>query len=305
MDKIRIGSRGSHLALWQAHYIKTKLREQHPETEFHIVIIKTEGDRDQNSSLSKIGGQGVFTKAIEEALLEDHIDIAVHSLKDLPSDMTDGLQLGAVPERATVADVLVTENGSPLSELKKSACIATGSIRRRSQLLYLRPDLEIADLRGNIDTRLQKIKTQNLDGIIMAEAALVRLELDDVAYYPFKIDEMLPAVGQGAIGVQIRETDRRTSEFVKAINDEKTYRAVQAERAFLHKLDSGCQFPVGGCARIASGKLQITGFVGSIDGKTIIKDTMEGDSAAAEAIGRALAEKMIGRGARKILQAFY
>lgn len=305
MNKVRIGSRGSQLALWQANYIKIKLRKQYPETEFPIVIIKTEGDRDQSSSLSKIGGQGVFTKAIEDALLEDRIDIAVHSLKDLPSDMTDGLELAAVPERATVADVLITENGSPLSQLKKHARIATGSIRRRSQLLYLRSDLEITDLRGNIDTRLQKIKTQNLDGIIMAEAALVRLELDEVAYYPFKTDEMLPAVGQGAVGVQIRKADRNTAELVQSINDENTYRAVRAERAFLHRLDSGCQFPVGGYARIASGKLQITGFVGSIDGKTIIKETMEGNPPAAENIGRALAEKMIDRGARDILQAFY
>jgi hydroxymethylbilane synthase len=250
MQKIRIGTRGSRLALWQADYIEHLLRQSNNDIELERIIIKTEGDRDQSSSLTQIGGQGVFTKAIEEALLENRIDVAVHSLKDLPSAMPEGLFLAAVPERGPVEDVLVTKDGLSLNELGEGASVATGSIRRCSQLLHLRPDLDIQDLRGNIETRLNKLYQQNLDGIIMARAAIYRLELDHVKYYSFSTDEMVPGVGQGAVGVQTRADDLATNEVVRLISHQETFDAVTAERAFLNELDSGCQFPVGAYARI-------------------------------------------------------
>ena len=302
MQKIRIGTRGSRLALWQADYIEHLLRQTNTDVKLERIIIKTEGDRDQSSSLTQIGGQGVFTKAIEEALLENRIDIAVHSLKDLPSAMPEGLFLAAVPERGPVEDVLVTKDGLSLNELGEGASVATGSIRRCSQLLHLRPDLDIQDLRGNIETRLNKLYQQNLDGIIMARAAIYRLELDHVKYYSFSTDEMVPGVGQGAVGVQTRADDLATNEVVRLISHQETFDAVTAERAFLNELDSGCQFPVGAYARIEDDVLKMTGFVGSDDGDTIYRESMEGSVKEAENLGRKLAQSFIKRGAQELLQ---
>ena len=302
MQKIRIGTRGSRLALWQADYIEHLLRQTNTDVELERIIIKTEGDRDQSSSLTQIGGQGVFTKAIEDALLENRIDLAVHSLKDLPSAMPEGLFLAAVPERGPVEDVLVTEDGLSLNELGEGASVATGSIRRCSQLLHLRPDLDIQDLRGNIETRLNKLYQQNLDGIIMARAAIYRLELDHVKYYSFSTDEMVPGVGQGAVGVQIRADDLATNEVVRLISHQETFDAVTAERAFLNELDSGCQFPVGAYARVEDDVLKMTGFVGSDDGETIYRESMEGSVKEAENLGRKLAQSFIKQGAQELLQ---
>ncbi len=302
MDKIRIGTRGSKLALWQADYIINALARQYPKLSIERIIIKTEGDRDQKSSLTHIGGQGVFTKTIEEALLRKKIDLAVHSLKDLPSQMSSGLTLGAVPKRAAVQDVLVTKDGRSLSELPVGATVATGSIRRRSQLLNMRADLKIVDLRGNIDTRLRKLHEENLDAIIMAKVALVRLGLENILYYTFGLDEMIPAVGQGAIGVQVREVDERIAETVKSINDEETFNAVTAERTYLRELDSGCQFPVGAYGVIRKNRLILKGFVGSEDGKTILIDSIESLITAAETTGRKLARMLIKRGALDVLK---
>ncbi len=301
MDKIIVGTRGSKLALWQAEYVERMLTAANPNVHIERKIIKTEGDRDQKTSLTRIGGQGVFTKTIEEALLNGSIDIAVHSLKDLPSQMADGLALAAVPERAEVEDVLVTKDGSAFANLPEGATVATGSIRRRSQLLSLRPDIAITDLRGNIDTRLKKLYNENLDAIVMAKAALVRLGLTNVLYYTFSLDEMIPAVGQAAIGIQIRKDDKRIAHFVEILNDAQTLHAVTAERAFLRELDSGCQFPVGAYGSIRQNRLHLKGFVGSEDGRTILTDEMEADTADAEAMGRELAGRFIARGARKIL----
>ena len=302
MQKIRIGTRGSRLALWQADYIEHLLRQTNTDVELERIIIKTEGDRDQSSSLTQIGGQGVFTKAIEDALLENRIDLAVHSLKDLPSAMPEGLFLAAIPERGPVEDVLVTKDGLSLNELGEGASVATGSIRRCSQLLHLRPDLDIQDLRGNIETRLNKLYQQNLDGIIMARAAIYRLELDHVKYYSFSTDEMVPGVGQGAVGVQTRADDLATNEVVRLISHQETFDAVTAERAFLNELDSGCQFPVGAYARIEDDVLKMTGFVGSDDGETIYRESMEGSVKEAENLGRKLAQSFIKQGAQELLQ---
>jgi hydroxymethylbilane synthase len=243
----------------------------------------------------------VFTKAIESALLENRVDVAVHSLKDLPSKMTSGLALGAVPERGPVEDVLVTRDGRPLEELARGAKIATGSIRRRSQILHMRPDLEMHDLRGNIDTRLRKLVDHNLDGIIMALAAIVRLELEDVAYAVIPPDRMVPGVGQGALGIQTRTGDERTGEIVGCLDHTPTKTAALAERAFLRELDSGCQFPVGALATVDDTGLTLDGFVGSEDGGTTIRENLRDASGNAEDTGVQLARRFIDRGALDIL----
>ncbi len=300
---IRIGTRGSQLALWQANFVQSELEKNNPDVSFERVIIKTTGDRDQKSSLTQIGGQGVFTKTIEDALLNKEIDVAVHSLKDLPSQETAGLVLGAVPQRGFVEDVLVTENGTTLQQLAQGARIATGSIRRQSQLLALRPDLEIKDLRGNIDTRLRKLAEEDLDAIIMAKAAIVRLELDQVKYSEFKVDDMVPSVSQGAIGIQIRQGDEETLSAVHKMNHAPTFQAVMAERSLLRTLDSGCQFPVGAFAQVVSDEvLDIIGYVGSVDGKTIIKERLAGSPEQAELLGERLAEILIDKGAKDVLK---
>lgn len=304
MRTIRVGTRGSNLALWQASFVRKALENLNPDVQFEQVIIKTEGDLDQSSSLTLIGGQGIFTKEIEKALMDDRIDIAVHSLKDLPSKMPDDLILGAVPERGPVEDVLVTEQGLLLEELPEKSRIATGSIRRKSQLLNMRPDLLISDLRGNIDTRLKKLRENNLDGIIMAKAAILRLELNEVKFVEFNTDKMIPAVGQGAVGIQIREDDLDTNKIVMSINHLDTYHAIIAERELLFTLDSGCQFPVGSYARVLNGKLSIKGFVASENGHKIISDSVDSLAEDARKAGKELAEKLIQRGARTLLDAF-
>lgn len=301
MGKIRIGTRGSRLALWQAEFIEQELRQRHPNVEFEKVLIKTQGDRDQRSSLTRIGGMGVFTKSIEDALLQGRIDIAVHSLKDLPSALSPGLELGAVPERGFVEDVLVTADGCVIQELGHAAVVATGSIRRRSQLLSIRPDLEIRDLRGNIDTRLSKLEDQDLDGIVMARAAIARLQLNEVRYYTFPTEIMTPGVGQGAIGVQVRSDDQAVRQLTETLNHRPSYLAVSAERAFLRELDSGCQFPVGAFAVIANDHITLTGFVGSENGKTVIRDQISGRTDDPEDIGVSLARTFVEKGARDIL----
>lgn len=306
MNKVvKIGTRGSQLALWQAEYIKSRLTIHSPEVEFKIEIITTTGDRDQKSSLSQIGGMGVFTKTIEDALLAGTIDIAVHSLKDLPSQENEQLALAAVPIRGPFADVLVSEDGIRLADLPQGAQVATGSIRRRSQLLAIRPDLKIEDLRGNINTRLQKLTTENWHAIVMAHAALERLELNDIKYSIFSTDEMIPAVSQGAIGVQTRADEFKIISMVKKINDQQTYQAVLAERAVLRRLDSGCQFPIGAHAQVDSkGYLTIHGFVGAMDGRHIIKKRKQGHAKEAEHVGTALADDLIADGALDLLKPF-
>lgn len=304
MREIKIGTRGSQLALWQANYTLKNLRQLHPQHRFELVKIKTEGDRDQSSSLAQIGGMGLFTKAIEEALLNRNIDIAVHSLKDLPSLMHSDLILAAVPKRGPVEDVLVTANGISFSDLPAKAKIATGSIRRRSQLLKFRPDLNIKDLRGNINTRLSKMADQQLDGIIMARAAIIRLKLEEVNHYVFSTEEMIPAVGQGAIGIQCRIEDEEIQNLLKPLNDNDTFTAVSAERAFLSRLDSGCQFPVGAHAVISGDEMFITGFAAYENGSGFLKEQLKGTPDSAVTLGENLAEQLINRGADDIVRQY-
>jgi hydroxymethylbilane synthase len=301
MKIIRIGTRDSKLALWQASYIREKLSAIHVKNEFQIVPIKTEGDLDQKSSLTDIGGQGIFTKAIENALLDNQIDLAVHSMKDLPSHITDDLLIAAVPERGNTEDILVTNNGCSLSELKEKAVIGTGSMRRGCQLLHFRKDFIIKDLRGNIETRLRKLKEDQYDGIIMAKAAFVRLDFKDLKYSLLLPEIMIPAVGQGAIAVEIRKEDKELKKMVAFINHSPSYLAVQAERAFLQRLDIGCRFPAGAIAEIKNNDFTIEGFTGSEDGFTILRDKISAPPFEAVKLGVILAEKLITRGALKVL----
>jgi hydroxymethylbilane synthase len=302
IKEIRLGTRNSNLALWQADFVKKKIERHFPSIQMTLKHIQTQGDYDQTSSLIKVGGQGIFTKTIEKSLVEKEIDLAVHSLKDLPTDMPDRLALGAVPERGPVSDVFIGFKQSDFYKLPQGAIVASGSIRRRAQLLAIRPDLNFVDLRGNIETRLRKLEQNRYDGIVMAEAALTRLNLNNVDYYRFTFAEVLPAVSQGAIGIQTRIGDQYLDPVLEKLNDLNTYLCVTAERAFLHRLNSGCQFPVAANAEIVENKLNLSGLVTSMDGQTILKDTLSGVDTDAQQIGIALAEKLIAQGARTLLE---
>ncbi len=302
ITEIRIGTRGSKLALWQANLVKMNIEKHFNTINVLLKIIKTKGDRDQASSLTQIGGQGIFTKAIENELINNKIDFAVHSLKDLPSLMPDPLKLGAVLKRGPVNDAFIGLKIHDFLKLPQNATIASGSIRRRAQVLSLRPDINFVDLRGNIETRLKKLLNQGHDGILVAEAAIKRLSLDDYHYHRFSIDEMLPAIGQGAIGIQVRSSDERLQPILDKINDSNTFFCVSAERAFLRKLDSGCQFPVAAYAKIKRKNIKMNGMVLSVDGKVKIQDTLIGQIKDAEQIGESLAEKLINRDALNLLK---
>jgi hydroxymethylbilane synthase len=301
IKRIRIGTRNSPLALWQANFIKNEIERHFPEIHLSLIHIKTRGDIDQESSLTKVGGQGIFTKTIEKSLLDNQIDFAVHSLKDLPTEMPDPLVVKAVPKRGSIFDVLIGTVECDYRKLPKGAIIACGSIRRRAQLLALRPDIQFVDLRGNIETRLTKLRQNQYNGIIMAEAAIIRLNLKDIDYYRFSIDEMLPAVSQGAIGVQIRKDDPSLVTVLEKVNHPETYFCVTAERAFLNRLDSGCQFPVAAYAEIKEDRMTIDGLVASNNGRIMLKDSEHGDSHLAEQLGFRLAEKLIAQGALDLL----
>lgn len=323
-SSLALGTRGSPLALWQAERVTQLLQEHHPDLTIERVIIHTEGDRDQASSLTQIGGQGVFTKAIEDALLQKKIDLAVHSLKDLPSTLTQGLVLGCVPKRGPVEDLLVSVRGYELSSLPQGARVATGSIRRRAQLLAQRPDLQMQDLRGNIQTRLQKLRDNGWDAIVMARAAVERLELrdqsNDLQYTILPADTMIPGVGQGALGLEVRKEDQWIQDLLEPINDAQSFLSVSAERAFLAELDSGCQFPVGALAqRSLKTGLMINGWVGAEDGRTTLHKKRlihlvcgtedeepacsEQNIALAEMMGRDCARDLLARGAGQLLQS--
>ena len=302
IKRIRIGTRSSTLALWQANFIKKKIERHFPAIQLSLKHINTQGDIDQASSLTEVGGQGIFTKSIEKALIENKIDLAVHSLKDLPTEMSLSLAVSAVPERGSIYDVFIGFKESDFTKLSPGATIACGSIRRRAQLLALRPDLNFVDLRGNIETRLRKLKQNQYDGIIMAEAALIRLDLKETPFYRFTSEQMLPAVSQGAIGVQTRIRDLHLEPVLKKLNDPDTYLCVSAERAFLHRLGSGCQFPVAANAIIVENELFLSGLVASNDGKKILKGTSSGVDMNAQQIGITLAEKLIVQGADNLLK---
>jgi len=305
IETIRIGTRGSDLALVQARMVAERLKGMRPDLTVEVVSIKTRGDRMQNVSLVEIGGKGVFVKEIEEALLRGDIAMAVHSMKDVPVELPEGLVIAAVPEREDPRDVLVSKGGRKIEGLTKGARIGTGSLRRGMQLRTLMPDIEIVPIRGNIDTRIRKIRTENLDGIIIAAAGMKRAgRAAEISQY-IPIEVMMPAVGQGVLGIEVRADDTAIRDLIDPLNHPDTVVESAAERAFLRRLGGGCQVPIAGIAQKQGDTLVMKGLVGSVDGMVRITDEMKGNSREAEDMGCALAEKILSRGGRAVLDEVY
>jgi hydroxymethylbilane synthase len=298
-----IGSRGSKLALWQAEQAKSRLLLLNPEIEIRIEIIKTTGDV-KTDPLSVIGGKGVFTKELEDALLDSRIDLAVHSLKDLPTTLPEGLSISAICERDDARDALVLRadvKGTSLLDLPERTVVGTSSQRRLAQLKALRNDVEIRDLRGNVDTRIRKLDEGQYDAVILASAGLARLGLQNRINARIPISEMLPAVGQGAIAIETRADDEFAVEATARLDHRETRLACLAERAFLRALGGGCQFPIAAHAIIESNVLKLEGLVTTPDGSQVLRDRLSGASATAEEIGSTLAAQLIERGANSLL----
>ncbi|MCI0706601.1 MAG: hydroxymethylbilane synthase [Ignavibacteriae bacterium] len=303
--KLVIGSRGSELARWQTDWLAGQLRRLHPTVSVEVVLIKTTGDKILDSPLSKIGGKGLFTKEIEKALLDGTIDLAVHSLKDLPTVIPEGLTIGAVTEREDVRDVFISHPAKKYSSFKSvpvHGIIATGSLRRRCQLLHHRPDLTIVDLRGNLRTRREKLSDSDWDGMILARAGLLRLGWTELISEIFEPEYMLPAVGQGALGVEIRDNDKELQALLAPVHHHATAQATSGERALLRELEGGCQIPIGTFGTIANQTFQLHAMVGSLDGTTVVRGFTQGPATEAEELGKQLAHDLVARGAGKILE---
>jgi hydroxymethylbilane synthase len=312
-NKIIIGSRGSELALWQANFIKKELEKlkiplagKNKNVSVEIKIIKTKGDKILDVALSKIGDKSLFTKELEIELLNKKIDLAVHSLKDLQTDIPKGLKLTAVTKRHNVQDVLIArKKGTTIFNLPEGATVATGSLRRKCQLLHIRPDLKIAELRGNVPTRIKRFFESNWDAIILARAGVERLKLNKHISSIIKTDIMLPAVGQGALGIETRADNKLVNEIAKSIHHEDTYKAVLAERALLKALEGGCQVPIGAFAEVKPNGLFLNALVGSLDGSLTFSKKMRGSKNNPEKLGRDLAEDLLNAGAKIILDVIY
>lgn len=301
--RITIGTRGSALALWQARRVAEGLAKLAPATEVAIVVIKTEGDRATDVPLSASGGRGVFVREIEEALREGTIDLAVHSLKDLPAEARDGLVVTAVPERGDPRDALVAPGTTRLRELREGALLATGSPRRRSQILRLVPTARFVDLRGNVDTRLRKLDEGACDGLVLAAAGLTRLGIDPSRWAPLPPEECLPAPGQGALAVEARAGDGPTREIASRLGHDASTAAVEAERSFLAALGAGCLAPAGALAVVAGGRLTLEAMVAMPDGSRILREQGTAATGEAMALGLAVAEEILARGGSAILEA--
>ncbi len=299
---IKIGTRGSKLALWQANWVKSALISINPSLSVDLIIIKTKGDKILDVPLAMVGGKGLFVKEIEEALLDGRIDLAVHSMKDMPAEIPHGLCIGAVPERETPNDVLISKNGLLFSELISGSRIGTSSLRRSAQLRHARPDIVILPLRGNLDTRLKKLETENMDATILAAAGVKRLNYESRITEYLDENIMLPAVGQGALCIEIRENDAEIEPIVTALDHQKTRSAVIGERAFSNCLEGGCQVPIAAYGTIEKYIYTLSGLVADIDGKTILKKTLSGPVEQSESIGVKLADSLISMGAKKILE---
>jgi len=300
-DKLTIGTRGSPLALWQAHWVQSLLLERHPELEVDIRVIKTSGDKIQDVPLSKIGGKGLFVKEIEEAMLRKEVDIAVHSMKDVPMDLPFGLNIAVITERESPFDALVSRKGLTLAKIPQGGKIGTGSLRRMSQLKHYRPDLNLVPMRGNVGTRLEKMEREELDGIILAAAGLNRMGLQDRITEIIDPEILLPAMGQGAVGIEARSYDHRVQELIVDLDHEETHFTVEAERAFVGVLEGGCQVPIGAYATLDDEILTVRGRVASLDGKTMYKWDRQGPPTDAKKLGYNLGKDILKMGADKIL----
>ncbi len=300
---IRIGTRGSKLALWQAETVKSELEKAHPSDNFELKIIKTKGDKILDVALSKIGDKGLFTKEIEQALYDNEIDLAVHSLKDLPTELPENLIIGGMLKRAEVRDVFISKDGRKLADFTAKDKIATSSLRRQSQVLHFNPELTIVDIRGNVETRLQKMKDGHCDGLIMAGAGILRLGYDEIITEFIDTDVMIPAVSQGAIAIEIREEDELVQSLLDVITDEMTRATTLAERSLLRTLEGGCQVPVGCYSEINGEQITLTAMVASLDGKKLIRKSVNStlDEASEKAIE--LAQSILDDGGKEILDS--
>lgn len=305
-QKLVVGTRSSQLALWQADFVIGELAKKYPELVVEKRLMTTKGDKILNAPLAKIGGKGLFTKELETAMLEGEIDIAVHSLKDMPVVVPEGLVITAITQRADPEDAFVSPKYESFQQLPAGAKVGTSSLRRKAQLLHARPDLQIEDLRGNVNTRLRKMEEENFDGIILACAGLKRLGFGDKIRQVLPRTMCLPAVGQGALAIECRQADKETRELLEFLNDRCTRLCTEAERGFLATVEGGCQVPVGVHAVSAEAGIRVEAVIASLDGSTLLRDALEAevkDAQEARAVGVNLAEKLLARGGREILRS--
>lgn len=301
-NSLRLGTRGSPLALRQARLVAEALGKHSPDLEVCFIPIKTSGDKLLDSPLAQAGGKGLFVKEIEEALLDSRIDLAVHSMKDLPAELPPGLRVGAVMLREDPCDALIARNDLHFADLPASARIGTSSLRRQVQFLHHRPDLQIVPLRGNVETRLKKLETLDLDAVVLAVAGLIRLGLQHRITERLHPELSLPAIGQGALAIEIREDDPRVAPIVGSIDHRETRLATAAERAFLRRLGGSCVTPVAAFGQIEGDSLVLTGMVASLDGKRMVKEVLRGEASTPDTVGQALAEALLAAGADEILR---
>jgi len=300
-DTIRLGSRGSQLALWQTRWVAQALQQRHPGLRTEVVVIRTAGDRNRRDPLSQLGGKGLFVKEIEAALEHRQIDLAVHSMKDMPTELPPGLHFGAIPARAEVRDAFVGREGRRLAEATASWRIGTGSLRRRAQLLERHAGLQLCDIRGNVDTRLRKLHAGEADGLVLAAVGLIRLGLQAEITELLPVEVMLPAVGQGALAVESRVGDD-IDALLAPLHHVATAQAVTAERSFLAHLSGGCMVPIAALGQREGERLHLRGLVSSPQGDQVLRQEVRGPASEAEALGRQLAEQMLDDGARDILE---
>lgn len=305
MKILKIATRQSPLALWQAEHIRARLEALHADLKVELVTFVTQGDKILDTPLAKIGGKGLFVKELEAALLDGRADLAVHSMKDVPMALPEGLSLAVICEREDPLDAFVSNTYASFDDLPQGAKVGTSSLRRKSQILKARPDLEIIDLRGNVGTRLSKLDAGLYDAIILASAGLKRLGLAERIRHTLPAEVSLPAVGQGALGLECRAEDQAVLELILPLLHSETDVCVRTERAFNAYLEGGCQVPIAGYAILEQGQIHIQGRVGSVDGKTLLKAEQVGETAQAEQIGVALAQELLAQGAGDLLKALY
>lgn len=299
---VRIGTRGSKLAIAQSDWVKAKIEAEHPRVAVELVKIKTTGDKILDSPLSRIGGKGLFVKEIEDALLKGDVDLAVHSMKDLPAELPGELELSIFPKREDPRDAFLSTRFTSIQNLPHGATVGTSSLRRAAQLLHIRPDLRVSPLRGNVDTRIRKMESGDVEAVILAAAGLNRLGLSKRITALLAPEMFLPAIGQGILGVELRREDRTVSTLLGFLNDGDTEVAARAERAFLGRLGGGCQVPVAAYAELKEGGLHLEGMVAELDGSVVLRRKSRGSSSRAEEMGRDLAEELLAAGADKILE---
>lgn len=303
-QRLRIGTRASQLALWQANWIKSELERQYPGIEVELVKIKTMGDKILDVPLAQVGGKGLFVKEIEEAMLRGEIDLAVHSMKDVPTEFPEGLGLVVTTKREDPRDAFISD-GVKFSELRQGARIGTSALRRQAQLLKARPDLEMVIIRGNVETRIRKLKEDNLDAVILAAAGLNRLGFTGVITELLDADFSIPAIGQGALGLECRLNDSATIEALSFLNHPATAAAVIAERALLKRCEGGCQVPIAAHGTVTGESLSLVGFIASVDGKETVRDSISGAVSDAAKLGTELADRLLAAGGKAILEDVY